>query len=180
MKSRHSQTGATLVEVLIALALVGILVLALASGMLTLIKTSAETTKQQQIELALGSFTESLKSGPYTKCPVPLESGGQYPNTAWVPPPSMTASLVKVEYWDPITGDFYDPMPGEFDEGCPGGIDQGTQRLTVQVNFEGHCSSAQVVKADGTPTTPITTTTITTTTITATTATTTTTTPVCT
>ena len=70
MKSRRSQTGATLVEVLIALALVGILVLALASGMLTLIKTSTETTKRQQVELALGSFTESLKSGPYTKCAV--------------------------------------------------------------------------------------------------------------
>jgi prepilin-type N-terminal cleavage/methylation domain-containing protein len=168
MKSRRSQTGATLVEVLIALALVGILVLALASGMLTLIKTSAETTKQQQIELALGSFTESLKSGPYTKCPVPLESGGQYPNTAWVPPPSMTASVVAIEYWDTGSKSFLPICPGP---------DEGTQRLTVQVNFEGHCSSAQVVKADGTPTTPITTTPITTTTITATT---TTTTPVCT
>jgi prepilin-type N-terminal cleavage/methylation domain-containing protein len=170
MKSRRSQTGATLVEVLIALALVGILVLALASGMLTLIKTSAETTKQQQIELALGSFTESLKSGPYTKCAA-LVAGSPYPNTtAWVPPQSsMIASLVKIEYWDPITGDF--------DEDCPLGVDQGTQRLTVQVKFQGHFSCAQVVKADGTPTTPITTTPITTTTITATT---TTTTPVCT
>jgi prepilin-type N-terminal cleavage/methylation domain-containing protein len=171
MSSRSSQTGATLVEVLIALALVGILVLALASGMLTLIKTSAETTKQQQIELALGSFTESLKSGPYTECAVPLESDGQYPNAAWIPPPSMTASVVKIEYWDPMIEDFADPMIGDFDEDCSDG-DQGTQRLTVQVKFQGHFSCAQVVKADGTPTTPITTTTIT--------ATTTTTTPVCT
>jgi prepilin-type N-terminal cleavage/methylation domain-containing protein len=144
MKSRHSQTGATLVEVLIALALVGILVLALASGMLTLITTSAETTKQQQIELALGSFTESLKSGPYTKCAA-LVAGSPYPNTtAWVPPQSsMTASLVKIEYWDKSSTSFI--------AACPATGDQGTQRLTVQVNFEDRSSTAQVVKADGTP-----------------------------
>jgi prepilin-type N-terminal cleavage/methylation domain-containing protein len=168
MKSRHSQTGATLVEVLIAIALVGILVLALASGMLTLLKTSSETTKQQQIELALGSFTESLKSGPYTKCAA-LVAGSPYPNTtAWVPPQqTMTAKLVKVEYWDTGSRSFL--------AACPETGDQGTQRLTVQVNFEGKCSSAQVVKADATPTTTITTTSsTTTTTITATTTTTTT------
>lgn len=144
MKSRRSQTGATLVEVLIALALVGILVLALASGMLTLIKTSTETTKRQQVELALGSFTESLKSGPYTKCAV-LVPGSQYPNTtAWVPPQSsMTASLVKIEYWDKSSRSFV--------AACPASGDQGTQRLTVQVDFQNQSSTAQVVKADGTP-----------------------------
>ena len=144
MTSRRSQTGATLVEVLIALALVGILVLALASGMLTLIKTSSETTKQQQIELALGSFTESLKSGPYTKCAA-LVAGSPYPNTtAWVPPQSsMTASLVKIEYWDKSSRSFV--------AACPASGDQGTQRLTVQVDFQDQSSTAQVVKADGTP-----------------------------
>lgn len=162
MKIRRSQTGATLVEVLIALALVGILVLALASGMLTLIKTSTETTKQQQVELALGSFTESLKSGPYTKCAA-LVAGSPYPNTtAWVPPQSsMTASLVKIEYWDKSSTSFV--------AACPATGDQGTQRLTVQVNFEDRSSTAQVVKADGTPSggaTTTTTTTITTTTTT--------------
>ena len=144
MKSRRSQTGATLVEVLIALALVGILVLALASGMLTLLKTSTETTKQQQVELALGSFTESLKSGPYTKCAA-LVAGSPYPNTAaWVPPQSsMTASLVKIEYWDKSSTSFV--------AACPASGDQGTQRLTVQVDFQDQSSTAQVVKADGTP-----------------------------
>ena len=144
MKSRRSQTGATLVEVLIALALVGILVLALASGMLTLIKTSSETTKQQQIELALGSFTESLKSGPYTKCAA-LVAGSPYPNTAaWIPPQSsMSASLVKIEYWDKSSTSFV--------AACPASGDQGTQRLTVQVDFQDQSSTAQVVKADGTP-----------------------------
>ena len=162
MKIRRSQTGATLVEVLIALALVGILVLALASGMLTLIKTSTETTKQQQVELALGSFTESLKSGPYTKCAA-LVAGSPYPNTTdWVPPQSsMTASLVKIEYWDKSSTSFV--------AACPASGDQGTQRLTVQVNLEDRSSTAQVVKADGTPgggATTTTTTTITTTTTT--------------
>lgn len=144
MKSRRSQTGATLVEVLIALALVGILVLALASGMLTLLKTSTETTKQQQVELALGSFTESLKSGPYTKCAA-LVAGSPYPNTAaWIPPQSsMSASLVKIEYWDKSSTSFV--------AACPASGDQGTQRLTVQVNFEDRSSRAQVVKADATP-----------------------------
>ncbi|MEX0768960.1 MAG: type II secretion system protein [Microthrixaceae bacterium] len=144
MKSRRTQAGATLVEVLIAIALVGILVLALASGMLTLIKTSTETTKQQQVELALGSFTESLKSGPYTKCAV-LVPGSPYPGTArWVPPqPGMNASLIKIEYWNPISK--------SFDQTCPGSVDKGTQRLTIQVDLDNHTSTAQFVKADGSP-----------------------------
>lgn len=144
MSSRRSQAGATLVEVLIAIALVGILVLALASGMLTLIKTSTETTKQQQVELALGSFTESLKSGPYTKC-AGLVAGSPYPDTAaWVPSqPTMTASLIKIEYWDKSSGSFV--------SSCPATGDQGAQRLTVQVDLEDRSSTAQVVKADATP-----------------------------
>ena len=55
-----AQAGFTLVEILICVVLVGTILLALAGGMLTLARTSNATTQRQQIQLSLGSYTESL------------------------------------------------------------------------------------------------------------------------
>ncbi len=146
MNSRRAQTGASLVEVLVSVVLVGVVILGLAAGMLTLISTSTTTSERQQIQLALGSFTESLKASSYTPCTsdpaVATAAAHQAAYEAWpskwVPPQAdMTRSITEVEYWNKDQAAFVAQ--------CPNAGDQGTQRLTVQVDFKGRSGSAQVV-----------------------------------
>jgi len=142
---RGEQAGFTLVEVLIALALAGVVVLGLASGLFTLIRTSNDTLQRQQIQVALGNFGESLKAAPYRACDDPAgnataaayQSAYDAWGVRWVPRPGMGASIVKVEYWD--------PEARVFEPACDG-PDAGAQRLTLHVTWAGRGGKAQVVK----------------------------------
>ena len=145
-RSHGSQQGASLVEVLISVVLVGVVILGLAAGMLTLIGTSTSTSERQQIQLALGSFTESLKAGAYETCtsnsavatPATYQAAYDAWPSKWTPPQgSMTSGITRVEYWD--------SQQAEFVDSCPNAGDQGTQRLTVQVDWQGRSGTAQVV-----------------------------------
>ena len=142
----RSQRGASLVEVLISVLLVGIVILGLAAGMLTLISTSTSTSQRQQVQLALGSFTESLKAGTYQPCTsnqavataATYQAAYEQWPSKWTPPQSgMTRSITGVAYWDKAQAAFV--------ASCPAGGDQGAQRLTVQVDFQDGIGSAQVV-----------------------------------
>ncbi len=147
-RSHGSQQGASLVEVLISIVLVGVVILGLAAGMLTLIGTSTSTSERQQIQLALGSFTESLKAGTYEPCtsdparPTPASYQAAYEAwpSKWVPSQAgMTRGITLVEYWN--------SEQAKFADSCPDAGDQGTQRLTVQVDWQGRSGTAQVVIA---------------------------------
>jgi Tfp pilus assembly protein PilV len=147
-RSHGSQQGASLVEVLISVVLVGVVILGLAAGMLTLIGTSTSTSERQQIQLALGSFTESLKAGTYEPCtsnsalatPATYQAAYEAWPSKWTPPQAgMTRGITRVEYWDSAQAVFVDS--------CPNAGDQGTQRLTVQVDWQGRSGTAQVVIA---------------------------------
>ncbi|MHB1140120.1 MAG: type IV pilus modification PilV family protein [Microthrixaceae bacterium] len=141
--------GFSLIEILICVVLVGTVLLALAGGMLTLVRTSAATSERQQIQLSLGSYTESLKASPYLPCGGPVQ-----PSTTtyqpvydawpehWSPvKPGMTAQIVEVEFWDDVAG-----TEGGFVPACPG-MDQGTQRITVEIDWRDRTGTAQVVKS---------------------------------
>ncbi len=144
------QAGFSLIEILICVVLVGTVILALAAGMLTLVRTSSGTSQRQQIQLSLGSYTESLKASPYLPCngPVPPTTSsyeaayGAWPER-WTPvKPGMTARIIEVEFWDETAG-----PQGAFVAACAGGLDQGTQRLTVQIDWRGRTGTAEVVKS---------------------------------
>jgi hypothetical protein len=51
----------------------------------------------------------------------------------------MTRGITLVEYWDSAQADFVGS--------CPNAGDQGTQRLTVQVDWQGRSGTAEVVIA---------------------------------
>lgn len=145
----RSQSGASLVEVLISVMLVGTVVAALAVGMLTMVGATRSTAEEQRIQSALLSFTESLKASPYLPCggsPSPTASAyvSSHASTPqrWTPPAGMTASIDDVEYWHDA-GTY-----GDYRATCPG-ADGGRQRLTVTVRLDdGRRGSAEVVLAD--------------------------------
>lgn len=140
----RGQGGFSLVEVLIALVLAGVVVLGLAAGLYTLIRTTRDTMERQQVEMALANFGEALKAAPYQPCDGPGgASVGAYQDAydawgvRWIPRPGMDARIVAVRYWDRATRSFTDACGAE---------DQGAQRFTLEVEWRGRDGRAQIVK----------------------------------
>lgn len=141
----RSQAGVSLLEVLICIMLVSVVILALAGGLLTMLRVTKMTNERQQIQMALGRFTENLVVSPYIPCapaPAKVPSVANYNQMPgrWTPDRAgMTAKVIGVEYWD--------DAQKKFVAACPVGLDQGTQRLKVQVDWRGRSGTAQIVKA---------------------------------
>src|SRR5690606_13599486 len=76
-RSGRGQGGYSLVEVLIALVLAGLVVLGLVAGLYTLINSTRQTMERQQVEMALGNFGESLKAAPYRPCDDPAGASAE-------------------------------------------------------------------------------------------------------
>lgn len=160
----RSESGFSLIEVLLAVLLVGTVILSLAAGMLTLVRTSAATSQRQQIQLALGSATENLLVAPYTECQnAPLGAtaiasyyDGLYHGWAGSWTPSLTgmspATITQVEFWNTDPDGNAATADGAFQDTCPTFAaaptttrDQAVQRVTIQIQYKGRTVSAQVV-----------------------------------
>ena len=135
--------GFTLVEVLVAVLLAGTVVLALAGALLTIVRATGETADRQELQLALGNYSERLKAVAYVDCGT--TSAYRTAMVATPPPPvpaGTTVDLIGVRYWNPATR--------TYDVTCPSPTaDAGAQRLTVRVHAGGRTLQAQVVKRDG-------------------------------
>lgn len=139
----RTQAGFSLVELLVCLLLASTVILALAYGMLTLMRVNKSTSEREQIQIALGNYTERLVASKYIPCapePAPQPTSANYsalPNR-WTPTrPGMTARVTKVEFWD--------ESQKKFVNSCPTGLDQGTQRLGVEVQWRDRKGTGQIV-----------------------------------
>jgi len=170
VRDRHfvgqvAQGGFSLIEILVCIVLMSTVILSLAVGMLTLVRTSAATSDSQQVQVALGSFTESLLIDPYLPCETlgatPEQRALAYTTAyaarsdEWQPTlAGMTTSIVAVqdsgtpgvEFWEGAASS------GAFGASCPPISptdptlrDQGAQRLTVRIDYRDVTATAQVV-----------------------------------
>lgn len=132
------QGGFSLIEIVIAVALVALGVLALASGFLTLVRTNAVTAAQQKVNHAAANYAESLKAAQYLPC----EPSGPDPDydagaDLWAGDGDVRIEVLDVEYWNTASQDYQ--------EACLG-PDAGTQRVTVRAEWQGQERQAQIVK----------------------------------
>lgn len=159
----RSQAGVSLIEVLVAVGLAGSVIVALAAGILAMLRSSEVTSSQQRLQAALSSSTESVKSLPYLACTAgaAATAAGQAASPTaydtayaawpgrWQPSTSAGVGSVRVtgvEYWTPAATN---AALGSFLPACPAaaaGGDRGAQRLTVRVVMaDGAAKDAQVV-----------------------------------
>lgn len=123
----RSEDGVTLAEVLVAVSIMGVSIVAIVGAMATSIVGSDVASKQARASAALRSYAEALKdeaTTPYAEC------AGGYPDAAalGVDAPGFTGTVTAVEYW---AGD---GEPATFRSTCGGGEpDEGVQRLTLTV-----------------------------------------------
>lgn len=145
------QAGFGLPEVLVTIAVAGVVVLGLAAGLLTLVRTAGSNEQRQQIQLALGNFSEGVRALDYLDCTGPggatvarYDQDYDARAASWQPPTSgplqgMTARMVDLRFWDPVGRRFVDACAG---------TDHGAQELTLEVSWKGRTDRAQIVLGD--------------------------------
>lgn len=120
-------TGTTLVELVVTVAILGVAFAAILGGMSTSSIASDQHRKQATAETVLRSLAESVKRQPYT-CP------GAYTAGQITVPAGYVASVDQVQYWDgstPLTPSRFSPTP----PAC--GNDRGIQIVVLSVSSSG-------------------------------------------
>jgi prepilin-type N-terminal cleavage/methylation domain-containing protein len=133
---KGSERGETLLEIIIAITILGVCVVALGSGIALSVTISAVHRDQATAQDSLHNYAEALQNS-YVAC-----TAATTPNYtgALVVPPGFSTPTVVVDYWLPVTATF------TTDQICPAGGDPGLQqiRLTL-VSTTGKVSQSVVV-----------------------------------
>jgi hypothetical protein len=139
---RRGEGGFGLIEAVVSVGLVSTVVLALAAGLLTSVRSSQSAKETQELDAALSAYAEAFKDPELYDAlgdPCSLASFGALP----VSPPAGTSSawVRAVEHWDASA------VPPTWVDACPDGADSGAHRLTVAVEMtdSGASNTAQVV-----------------------------------
>lgn len=121
--------GDTLIEVVMAVLILGIAAVAIVGGMALSVKVSDIHRKQADAGAALHDYAESLQSS-YNPCHGSIPAAYRLSAEAGFRPPDIT-----VRYW---TGESFSPT-------CPG-ADPGLQQLTIDVtSTDGRASESLTV-----------------------------------
>lgn len=149
--SRRSQSGQSLVEVFIAMALLAGVFLVLAGGLFTVIKATDTNKRVQNIDTSLVTYGEILQTQiDYVACPGspssvadfyyfasdPLITGSNTPSDKWRKPNNIIVEVLSVSSWNQATQ--------SWSAGCLA-PDSGVQKVKYQVTG---CSSATVSPCD--------------------------------
>ncbi|MFE4856349.1 type II secretion system protein [Streptomyces sp. NPDC056670] len=115
---RRGEEGETLVEVLVAVVLMGVAFVTILGGIGTAIISSATQQKVTSADSVARSAAEKVVSDPYVSC------AGSYGTPT---PPAGYTVAVEIEYWDGM---------GAFGPACPT-ADTGVQKVTLTVRSSG-------------------------------------------
>ncbi len=128
----RGQSGASLLEVLVGIAVMVPLTLASVSGLVLGMKVSSSTQTEQRMEAELTAATEDLTAAPYLICGTAaeyqqmLEGWSGKLSVELIPQEQARrpdVGVTGVQYWD--------AGRSRFRSDCPG--DDGAQRLTITV-----------------------------------------------
>ncbi|MFD7558390.1 prepilin-type N-terminal cleavage/methylation domain-containing protein [Streptomyces sp. NPDC059835] len=117
-RSPRGEEGETLIEVLVAVVLMGVAFVAILGGMGTAIISSVTQGKVTGADSVVRSAAEKVLGAPYVSC------ARDYGTPA---PPAGYTVTVEVEYWDGV---------GAFGPSCPT-ADTGVQKVTLTVRSTG-------------------------------------------
>lgn len=156
MAGRAGQSGVSLVETLVALVLVGTVVMAVTVGFQLTTRVAGETNERQRAQVALNSFSESVRQLDYLAC----GNGGSY-TEAYENDQASAGSgegddllsrgyslhVTSVQFWSPGYPDLDGATPT-----CT--VDPGAQLLTLQVSLGDSTVTGEVVKRNPRATPP--------------------------
>ena len=120
--------GETLLELIVAITILGVCVVAIGSGIAMSITVSALHRNQANAQAALHNYAETLP-GLYQPCTAPVLPLTYYAQqlSQLAPPGFAPPKVLAVLYWNPVAGSFYQGS------GCPNGTDYGLEQVTLQL-----------------------------------------------
>jgi type II secretory pathway pseudopilin PulG len=133
---RSDETGETLLELIMAVAILGVAVVAIGSGILVSVLVSDQHRKQTTADYFLHNYAETLQP-LYATC-----SGATPPNyigiASLVAPAGFNPPSASVKFWDPISASFSSST-------CPA-ADPGLQQVTLTLgSSDGRATESLVV-----------------------------------
>ncbi|MEV6580410.1 type II secretion system protein [Streptomyces sp. NPDC051582] len=135
-RGRRGEEGETLVEVLVAVVLMGVAFVTVLGGIGTAIIGSVAQQKVTGADSVIRSAAEKVVSAPYASCADGYETPA---------PPAGYTVTVTIEYWDGA---------GTFGRSCPT-ADTGVQKVTLTVRSTGphpvKDATLEVVKRESMP-----------------------------
>lgn len=120
---RPADAGETLVELLVAIVLLGIASAAVIGTITMGIKAASTTAGYGNNQNTLRNWAEQIEAMPYDLCAYPTQPVAPYPNAA-VLPAGTTLTMSQIRYWD---GSAYVVSGGA----CVDANDKGLQELTL-------------------------------------------------
>jgi type II secretory pathway pseudopilin PulG len=144
--ARRSESGETLVELMITIAIMGVSIVAILGAIWTSIRISDYHRKTTDADVVLRNYAEVIKSNSaavpvgaasydasYRPCEV-LGTSGTYPTyTPPAPNASYVATVESIQYLNGYDSTTNAPTWRAQSSGCPAGGDQGLQQLTLKV-----------------------------------------------
>ncbi len=145
-----SDAGLTLIEVLVAILIIGIAAASVVAGLGAVSRASAQHRTMTNEETTIRDVTELLvkppnsTTDPYTACT--STTTPTYTDPLSSPPTHLTVSITVTGYWNGMSG-----TTPTFLGSCPSGGDQGMQKLKITVSAPaqqgGLTESLTVIKA---------------------------------
>jgi prepilin-type N-terminal cleavage/methylation domain-containing protein len=106
--SRSGDGGFSLIEMIVAVSLMGIAAVSILGGLWSATRVSRIGNDKAKVEAVLSSATDRLTGWAYLPCPAADANGGYLPvvqaASATVGWPSSTVAILDITYWSP-TGD---------------------------------------------------------------------------
>jgi Tfp pilus assembly protein PilV len=123
----RTDSGESLIEILVALTILAVCLIAIASGIVLSIKISVVHRNQATAQDYLHNYAETLEGTTYKACTASTPT--TYPSvaTAVGTPAGFTAPTVAVNYWVAATASF------TANQACPGAGDSGLQQVTFKL-----------------------------------------------
>ena len=139
---RTDQAGSSLIEVVIAVFLVSMVVLGLATAFVTLMRINRGNAEQQRVDHAVDNVAEQLKAVPYAGS---ANRVAVYTAALGLPPadpaePTVTLTSVECRVRGTTASAATEDV---YDSSCA--ADEGTQRVTIRGEWRGKSRQAQIV-----------------------------------
>lgn len=143
--------GISLVEVVVAIALTGGVVVAILGAVFTVVRSTSQNEQATRIQAVVGAAADQLNSVEWEACP---DDSDRYDN-------AVAAAADRVG-WDPTAVtieeiDYWNPGAGSWSDACNGAASLGTsetlQRVTIRVTAPNSSQDKtfEIVKSNTTP-----------------------------
>jgi type II secretory pathway pseudopilin PulG len=121
--------GETLVELLVALLIMGTALVAVVGGLATAIVMSSVHREQATVATHMNTYAAQIQ-GDIAASPTlyDVSCSASYPSYTPNPAAPYSGSVTKVQYWDAAAS------PPAFVASCPGGVDRGVQLVSLEVH----------------------------------------------